>query len=487
MTSTNFSETSKVPYPLHGTGDNEENRKVLALFEKALPYIEFRALCLWLDNFYGYQQTWILDQSRNAASVKSRQIGGSLAYSAAAILWAVFFGEHVSLVSVGQREAQEILKKCFEHASVLAALGSKLARTSAESQERLEFESKGRIMALPATSGGRGYAGHVILDEFAYYQNPDQIFDAAAGSVTHGYKLRLISTPNGVNRFHDIIHGGLKGWRIYSTNLDEAIADGINLDPEACLAQVRGDRRLFGQVFMCQFLDDNLQYFTSDIVTPAFSEFPTYAEKAGVCFGGLDIGHQRDLTVLSIIKREGPMRWLHHIETHRNPDNIDRMIDELAAKAFGKFKVQRFCIDSTGLGSIPAARIRKNYGRRVEQINFSTTVKESLCTGLYDALAHEEFKLPSKYYFNGREQVADLVTDLYSIRRITSAAGIPRYDAERNKLGHADRAWALMLSMHAGSKQSAMFAAFQKRKLYGSAQANSPSRDQHGSEDHSAA
>jgi phage FluMu gp28-like protein len=43
----------------------------------------------------------------------------------------------------------------------------------------------------------------------------------------------------------------------------------------------------------------------------------------------------------------------------------------------------------------------------------------------------------------------ELVQDLCSIKRTITSMGNVRYDAEHNARGHADRAWALALAIHA--------------------------------------
>ncbi|MBA3833597.1 MAG: hypothetical protein H0X34_17230, partial [Chthoniobacterales bacterium] len=175
--------------------------------------------------------------------------------------------------------------------------------------------------------------------------------------------------------------------------------------------------------------------------------------------GGLDIGESRDRTTLAIVKRIGDKRSLIHLESHKLTD--DKLLDDLAAKAIGVYHCQRVAIDKTGLGLFPSKRIKQVYGSKIEQVDFTSGSKEDLATGLYDAVQAEEIELPASYLFNGVDEIPLLRDDVYAIRRLVTAAGNVRYDAPRTAAGHADRAWALMLAIHAAGKQSKMFAALQ--------------------------
>ena len=43
--------------------------------------------------------------------------------------------------------------------------------------------------------------------------------------------------------------------------------------------------------------------------------------------------------------------------------------------------------------------------------------------------------------------------DLHSLKRTTTSAGNVRFVADRSENGHADRAWALALALHAGHEE----------------------------------
>lgn len=458
-----------IPNPLRGSGDNPENRYVLQGFRGVFcDDEEFEALCLWVSTFYGFQQGWLLDRHRFSALTKCRQIGGSHTLAAAAILWGLV-GETTSIISIGEREAAEVLEKSKLHARALVQFGSKRAALVQSSAKKITLKSGGRVLALPSTSGARGMTGNVILDELAYYTKPHQVWDAAAGSVLHGYRLRVCSTPNGSNNlFYQVIQTGEKsGYRLHSTTVHEAMADGMAIDLDECWSMALHDPRIFGQLFECQFLDDALQYVPSDLLREAFGHMPD-DPLSGIAYGGLDIGESKDKTVLTIVRRNADQRWLQHIETHRLTD--DRLLDKLVAKAFEEFGCRKVAVDATGLGSFPAQRMRKQYGPRLMPVKMSLKSKEDLATGLYDALSSHQLSLPNTYTprvdpTTGEQgdQIVHLRNDIFAVRRMVTPNGNVRYDAETTSKGHADRAFSLMLSLHAAGRQSAMLAALKKR------------------------
>lgn len=426
--------------------------EVLARLRATLPAHEFAALDAWLTTFYPYQRRWLLDWARFSLFLKARQIGASHTLAASAVLWGAFLGETTTVISVGEREAIEVLNKAERHASVLARLGSRWARAAKKGQE-LRFADGGRVIALPATSGGRSYSGNVILDEFGYQERDAVVWDGAAAVVLHGFKLRVNSTPNGVgNLFHRLwtdprAHAG---YSLHKTTIDEARADGLQVDDAECWKMARGDARVYDQLFRCAFLDGAAQYLpTPDIVA---CSAPDLYVHDGECYAGLDIGRTNDLTALIVVRLDGDgCRVVQRVETRKRTSQAD--LDDIVARAFRDFPISRLCVDATGIGAFPAEQMQRRYGRRrVEPVVFSQSSKEDMATGLYSAFVERTVRLPSTdAALRGAEPgTADaLRDDLCSLRRIVTSAGNVRYDAPSTDAGHADRAWALALALHA--------------------------------------
>lgn len=414
--------------------------RTLEYLRRALPPNDHRAVCAWIETFYPYQQNWILDPVRFALLVKSRQIGASHSYAAWALLRALV-GQLTTVISVGQREADEIIEKAGRHAAALERLGSTWAKGKPTTDE-LKLATGGRILSLPATSGGRSYSGNVILDEAAYYQHPEKVWDGAGGVVMHGFAMRVLSTPNGVgNLFHELVtdEKAHEGYRMHAVTLDQARAEGLRVDEAECWKMARGDPRVFDQLFRCKFLDGDAQYIPSDLISAALYEGPSQGE----VYGGLDIGRTADLTALVLVYMDkARVRWEFLTECRKRTSQTD--LDELVELAAAK-GCRRLCVDATGMGAFPAEQM-KRFERRmqVEPVVFSLSVKEDLATSLYQAIAQLTGRI--------RKANAALRDDLCAIRRIVTSAGNVRYDAPHTDKGHADRAWAYALALHASSR-----------------------------------
>lgn len=413
---------------------------------ECLPAHDWGATEAWLSTFYPFQVEWLLEPGRRAICVKARQIGWSHTTAAIAVIWAAFFGETVTVISIGQLESSEVLDKCARHAGVLEELGSAMARPrKAPNSTEIHFPSGGRIIALPST-GGRSFTGHVILDEYAYQEQDEKVWDAAAAVTMLGFKLRVISTPNGVGNDFYNVWTSAPSFERHEIDIDKAISQGFPVDMEDCWALAKGDPRIFDQLFRCKFLDNEQQYIPDDFIKLATKEGspPNGVEH----YAGLDIGETRDRTVLSIIRKIGMQRALIHIESHNRTD--DALLDQLATKAYGTlYNARRLCGDATGLGTFPAKRWEQKYTSRFEGIQFDSAIKEDLATRLYDTMANGDLWLPKKYTQNGLDEAALLRDDIAAIRRLVTKSGHVRYDAKHTRAGHADRAWSLMLGLHA--------------------------------------
>ena len=115
-----------------------------------LPENEWKAIQLWLSTFYRFQLEWLLDFTRFALILKSRQIGCSHTIAAASVLWAML-GETTTIISLGQREADEVLDKANKHAQALAKLGSTWAAARRSKSKELELATGGRIIDRKST------------------------------------------------------------------------------------------------------------------------------------------------------------------------------------------------------------------------------------------------------------------------------------------------------------------------------------------------
>lgn len=446
---------------LRGSGRNEVNRIALRVIRAELPEREWLAVSSWVSTFFGYQQNWLLDPSKDALLLKSRQSGGSHTYAAVAVLWSILNKQDTIIISKTERDAVELLTgKIAVHISVLVKLGSLRAVTVQSSMERIVFSNGSRIISLaPAGkggkgSGGRGYTGNLILDEFAYYAHPEEQWDASSAVTTHGGRRRILSTPNGVgNQFYVVFKERKElDYRLHRVTIHQAIADGmVNLDPKMLLlSECQNDIRKFGQIYECKFLDSEYQFFPFDLLESARKD--DYGDGfTGAYVAGLDIGRRVDLTVLTVLQKHGTERkWcLRWIEKTRRTSLSD--LERMVGDAKKRFNFRKLSVDATGIGDMPVEELQKKFGHsKIDAITFTPDMKAEMATATFQVLSRDQLWLPSKKMRQAGcepDECDLLIQDMASIQRISTDAGGVKYDAPHTKHGHADRAWSLCLAV----------------------------------------
>jgi predicted phage terminase large subunit-like protein len=242
---------------------------ILSPYRKALAKPEYDALEAWFTTFYPFQQRWLADRSDYAICNKSRQIGLSHTSGALGVLWGAFHGETTTIISKGEKESQEVLEKAKKHAQVLGRLGSRMALLTRNRTDEIAFLSGGKVVALPST-GGRGFTGNVILDEFAYHETYDEkVWEAAMAVTMLGCRGRVISTPNGVgNKFAEVwkASGDREfGWSPHSIPIELAIEEGYPVDLKRCWTLAAHNEILFSQLFQCAFVDPEHRFLFKDL------------------------------------------------------------------------------------------------------------------------------------------------------------------------------------------------------------------------------
>jgi phage FluMu gp28-like protein len=427
---------------------------------KPLPAAEFLALCAWLATFYRFQLLWLLEDTLHAIMNKGRQIGLSHTSAACAVLWAVFRGEPVVVLSKNESDSLDVLEKCRGHVELLTRFGSRMARTVRDKNEKLNFASGGWIWAKPST-GGRGQTANLILDEFAHHKDQKSVIANSAAATTHGgYRIRITSTPNGTgDEFHRFCERAIpsadverptRKYILHRIPMADAIADGMRVDLDDCLEKVGGDPRLFAQEYECAFLDGSQQYIATGYVARALVDNLYVVPNCGEWYAGLDIGKEHDLTALVVLHYDGMKATTRAIRTCKRTSSED--LHALVAHAFSTYPLRRLCVDQTTIGEFPTQEMQRRYGMHaVEGVKFTSQSKDVLATTLYSALADNWVRLPARdecLLDIDHGSAKGLRDDICRIKRIIMPGGGIRYDAASNSDGHADRAWALALALY---------------------------------------
>ncbi|HZP02852.1 MAG TPA: terminase family protein, partial [Terriglobia bacterium] len=149
-----------------------------------------------------YQRRWIDDNSQLKIVVKARQIGFSFVATLRAVLRCLERKTTWIFLSKGERQSRLLMEKVQEHIQTCGIVARASESTFFEGTMIKQLESRfsngSVIYGLPANPDtARGYSGNVTLDEFAFHADADKIYAALFPTITRGYGLEVISTPNG--------------------------------------------------------------------------------------------------------------------------------------------------------------------------------------------------------------------------------------------------------------------------------------------------
>lgn len=191
-----------------------------------------------------YQRRWCADQSRVQVAEKSRRIGITWASAIRAVMEGCRPSGHDTFYTGYKFSlAEEFIREAGDFARALNVemreQGEFLFDDTDENGEprtilasRIVFATGHRIVALSSSPRNmRGIQGRVIIDEFAFHDNPAELLKAAMATLIWGGKVSIISTHNGednaFNRLIQDIRAGRFAYSLHRTTLDDAIAEGL--------------------------------------------------------------------------------------------------------------------------------------------------------------------------------------------------------------------------------------------------------------------
>ncbi|MEW5803737.1 MAG: terminase family protein [bacterium] len=438
---------------------------------------------------YDYQKRWITDPARFKIGMWSRQAGKSFGTSLEAVDNCCETRTKWVFLSAGERQSKELMAKAQIHA---LAYGKACEILEDEftiedrkfKQLEINFPNKSKIIGLPANPlTARGHSANILLDEFAFHQNSRKIWTALFPTVTRGYKIRIISTPQGKkNKFYELWNN--QKYSKHLTTILDAVSQGLilhNEDGTICtpedLRQALGDDEAWAQEYMCEFLDEATAYLTYDLInsvedgtidpypdwielllamaklhhaiylaTKKVPEWDAFDILKGAPFHelyiGYDVARKRDFSIIWVDDLvENRLRTAAVINLKAQPFFVQqRMLWSILAHP----ACRRACIDATGLGAQIAEEAIEQFGEyKVEAIEFNTKNKEVMAGGLKKNFDDRGSEIPV-------DQV--IRESLHSIKRYPSPTRHFRFDADRSEeTGHADHFWAKALSVNAWS------------------------------------
>jgi phage FluMu gp28-like protein len=304
-----------------------------------------------------------------------------------------------------------------------------------------------RITALPANPDtARGFSAGVFLDEFAFHQDSHAIWRALFPVISAGHAIRVVSTPNGKgNKFYELMTDPslLSIWSRHVVDIYRAIADGLPRDAEE-LRRGINDADGWAQEFELKWLDEASAWLSYDLIHACEHADAGRPElyAGGPCFVGVDIGARNDLFVIWVAEAVGDVLWTREIIAAKRISFAEQ--DDLLDDVFARYRVARCCMDQTGMGEKPVEDAQARHGaHRVEGVLFTGPNKLTLATAGKQRFEDRRIRIPMGD--------GDLRADLHKLKKVTGPTGAPRFVAESDAAGHADRAWACFLAVNAAS------------------------------------
>lgn len=384
---------------------------------------------------------------KHLISCVSRQCGKSFIASWCCVYDCIVNNATWTLVSTGQRAADELLNKCLMIAKYFQGMlkGTKLGFTFHNNATTIRFSNGAKINSLPNNPDGlRGFSSSLLMDEMAFIANADECWQACIPFLTspHGAekKLQIISTPGACSgKFYDLWTNS----NFYKTKvtLIDAVNEGLKIDIDELKKTVMDDD-VFRQEYLCEFIDADTALFPYDVLRGS-----VYNEKVtgGKVYLGIDIGRTHDKTSICVLREVNGVLYVDHVESLTNKEFSyqENYIGNIV-KTLNPMKV---CIDASGIGAQLAENLHKKFAT-VKEIKFTNEVKNEMFVLTRTSMGNAKLFIPNDN---------NLIEDLHKIRRQISPSGNLSFSASRDDNGHADDATSVALAVYGTKKQSNVF------------------------------
>jgi phage FluMu gp28-like protein len=408
--------------------------------------VSSEALARVLDpdyGLYGYQVEFLQSEHRFRLILKARQVGFSYVVGLAVLLGAMA-GRPQIVVSASERQAQIILGYVRHHAGRLGVL------LEVDKSNLITVMGSDIVAVSTNFRTAQGWPGDVWLDEFAWVRNQRMLWAAVIPSITAiGGRVTVFSTPFlpgslfwEIATNHKNKHGH---WWRKTITIEDAIAQGMPLPGGLDELRMLFDSESWAMFYECQWAENGAALLSWELLHSLTTD-RVIAANFGRLRGGVDVGRINDRTAIALVGQEHERaKWkdryaLIHHEMHKGMkfDAQKATIHQVD----GRFDVESWKIDKTGLGMQLAEELQTAAPERFEGVWFSAQRKSKLALNMLKLAEERRLLLPND---------PDVLAQLHSIQKLTSGQSI-KYDAERSDDGHGDLFWAVALAADGRAK-----------------------------------
>lgn len=338
---------------------------------------------------------------------------------------------------------------------------------------RIRFNCGSNIYVMSSSIDAiAGKRGHVYIDEAALHKDFQQLFDIAKPATRWGYTLTFFSTHRSKqNYFYKLIkrikEGDIPGAEVMTITLIDALNDGylhrMNSRSKLVGGKIYASNTEFFEEEKAQasseemFLQENMCIPADADATQAVKEddlsrimFPqneifTRPQSGKRYFAGIDIGRNRDLTVIWICEdvstSKEPMFIARHMEVM---SKVEFSVQERKiAETLQRWKPRHCMIDGTNVGAMIAENLEKRFSF-CESVKITASTRPRFISDLVSFIRREPvaLKIP-----NSNEVWADFL----SVERYINKYGKEDFfiPAHRGTDSHGDRFMSMVLCLQA--------------------------------------
>lgn len=323
----------------------------------------------------GYQREIFELSGKVNVVCMSRQIGKTYTLGLLGLIRALNFDRQVTVFGATEYHARKVLDYAEKFAK---EMGVDVERK----KNNLSIEKGGSLVARGGSvRSGRGDSGDVILDEFAFLNDPKEFFEAVKPIISADphYKMWVSSTPNGhnyfetlLNRYPHVICSRSRAHDEFGLSIFSEI-DGREILPDVALSEAV-DPVKYRQNYECDFdsVASELVFSARDIesmqITGDFVSDTDDVRPVSVDFLGVDVGRTGHSTVC----------WgaTSALKCVRVLELKNMGIDKQANAILRSFALDsaRVAIDTNGLGIGLYDILRRALGKRIFGVNANRRV-----------------------------------------------------------------------------------------------------------------
>lgn len=375
-------------------------------------------------------------------STCSRQIGKSFIGAFCVLYDASLYGGSWTLVSTGQRAANDLFAKCAKMTRWYEAntRGTRLHFSWDHTASEIRLSNGAVITSVPNNPDGlRGKSSSLLFDEMAFISNASECWQACIPFLTSPYgakkKLQVFSTPAGKSgKFYDLwTRSDYVKTRV---TLEDAVRDGLKVDIPA-IRRTLMDDQAFAAEYMCEFLDTDTALFPYDLLRSSTWDHPHIGGKV---YMGVDIGRTKDRTSIAIVRDIGGTLYVERVEQLANKEFRDQY--DIISGLIKTLDPVRVNVDATGIGAQLAEDLHRAHPQ-AREVKFSQDIKNTMFTLTRTRMGDGTLLIPDDNA---------LIEDFHKIRRVVSLDGKLSFAASRDETGHADDATAVALAVLAARK-----------------------------------